>query len=123
MRATWPKVSESFALRGGDQSFFLGWRRIGFCRENRGKDWYWPMYSETKQLKPLGRQVITVMINGEKQEFEAGLTVADLLIQLNLNSQAIAVEINQQVRPRDSHRTTQIEAGDVLEIVTLVGGG
>ena len=67
--------------------------------------------------------MIAVTVNGEQHELEKGLTVADLLNHLNLNSAAIAVEINQQIKPRDTHQNTLIEVGDVVEIVTLVGGG
>ena len=67
--------------------------------------------------------MVEVTINGEKRLFEPGLTIADLLEKLQMNSLAIAVEINQQIQPRDTHHRTRIESGDVLEIVTLVGGG
>lgn len=67
--------------------------------------------------------MIEVTINGETRLFEPPLTIADLLAQLRMNSRAIAVEINQQIQPRDMHHQTIIQSGDVLEIVTLVGGG
>ncbi|MFK7769375.1 MAG: sulfur carrier protein ThiS [Mariniblastus sp.] len=67
--------------------------------------------------------MIEITINGEKKSFEKGLSIAQLLAKLELNSRAIAVEVNQELRPRDTHETTEINAGDVLEIVTLVGGG
>jgi thiamine biosynthesis protein ThiS len=47
--------------------------------------------------------VIEITVNGEKREFESGTTVAVLLDQLGLNTQAIAVEINQQISPREKH--------------------
>lgn len=67
--------------------------------------------------------VIEVTINGDKKSFSSGLSIAELLSELKLNSRAIAVEINQQIKPRDTHETTRIQDGDILEIVTLVGGG
>jgi sulfur carrier protein len=67
--------------------------------------------------------VVEVTINGEKRLFEPDLTIADLLAKLQMDSRAIAVEINQQIQPRNIHHQTRIESGDVLEIVTLVGGG
>jgi sulfur carrier protein len=67
--------------------------------------------------------VVEVTINGEKRLFEPDLTIADLLAKLQMDSRAIAVEINQQIQPRNTHHQTRIESGDVLEIVTLVGGG
>lgn len=67
--------------------------------------------------------MVEVTINGEKRLFKAGLTIAGLLANLQMNSRAVAVEINQQIQPRATHHQTLIESGDELEIVTLVGGG
>jgi sulfur carrier protein len=35
----------------------------------------------------------------------------------------VAVEINLEVVPRAQHRETVLNAGDRVEVVTLVGGG
>jgi sulfur carrier protein len=67
--------------------------------------------------------VIEIVINGETKSVEAGLSIANFLEQLNLTSPAVAVEVNQQIQPRDTHHQTVLQNGDVLEIVTLVGGG
>ena len=67
--------------------------------------------------------MIEVTINGKTQTVDSELTLAELLERLSLNSRAIAVEINKQLKPRNTHWQTVVEPGDVLEIVTLVGGG
>jgi|TARA_B110000467_G_scaffold81394_1_gene73435 sulfur carrier protein len=67
--------------------------------------------------------VIEVTINGKKQACEEGLTIVKLLDSLGMTSRAIAVEINQQIQPRDTHCLVEVNDGDILEIVTLVGGG
>ncbi|MDA7918545.1 sulfur carrier protein ThiS [Mariniblastus sp.] len=67
--------------------------------------------------------MINVTINGKKQPCGEGLTIAELLDSLGMNSRAIAVEINQQIQPRDTHCQVEVNDGDILEIVTLVGGG
>jgi sulfur carrier protein len=67
--------------------------------------------------------VIDVTINGKKQACDAGLTIVELLDSLGMTSRAIAVEINQQIQPRDTHCLVEVNDGDILEIVTLVGGG
>ncbi len=66
---------------------------------------------------------IEITVNGEPKCVPLETSVAELLEQLHLNSRALAVEINQQISPRDAHSETKIQSGDVLEIVTLVGGG
>ena len=66
---------------------------------------------------------INVIVNDEKIELPEGSTVSDLLKRLEIDSRALAVEVNQQIKPRNLHSVTVIAEGDVLEIVTLVGGG
>jgi len=67
--------------------------------------------------------VIEITINEQPRKVEPEISLAQLLIELKIVSPAIAVEVNQQLRPRDQFESTILKAGDVLEIVTLVGGG
>ena len=67
--------------------------------------------------------MIEITINEQPRNVEIGTTLAQLLAELEIVSPAIAVEVNQQLRPRDQFESTVLQAGDVLEIVTLVGGG
>lgn len=63
-----------------------------------------------------------LIINGQPQQSDAK-TVADLLDQLGLGKQPVAVEINRQVVPKREHTARTLHQGDVIEMVTLVGGG
>jgi thiamine biosynthesis protein ThiS len=49
--------------------------------------------------------------------------VADLLVELKVSPQHVAVEINRQLVPRRLHGETRLAEGDEMEVVTLVGGG
>ena len=69
------------------------------------------------------QNLIDIVVNGEQKSVEEGITIASFLKQLDISSPAVAVEVNQQIRPRDTHHQTFLHQGDVLEIVTLVGGG
>ncbi len=62
-------------------------------------------------------------VNGKEHQAEAGLTVRQLIESLGLGKAAVAVELNRQVIPRRQHESTPLHEGDVLELVTLVGGG
>ncbi|KYH31825.1 sulfur carrier protein ThiS [Neomoorella mulderi] len=62
-------------------------------------------------------------VNGEEREVAAGLTVAELLRQLGIESRYLALERNRQVVPRQDYATTVLEEGDELEIIRFVGGG
>ncbi len=66
---------------------------------------------------------MTITLNGEARDFPGPLTVADLLRHLGVRPEQVAVEVNRGIVPRARHRETAVEAGDVLEVVTLVGGG
>ncbi|MBL0921281.1 MAG: sulfur carrier protein ThiS [Phycisphaerales bacterium] len=52
-----------------------------------------------------------------------GPTVAELLERRGVRAAACAVEINQKLAPRRTHGEVRVREGDVVEIVTLVGGG
>ncbi len=64
-----------------------------------------------------------ITLNGERREIPGNLNVAGLLTHLGLRPEHVAVEINRDLVTRRRHAETPIAAGDVLEIVTLVGGG
>jgi sulfur carrier protein len=66
---------------------------------------------------------VTLTVNGEAKSVSEGLTLAQLVRELGLEKNPIAVELNRQVVPRDRHPATRLADGDRLEIVTLVGGG
>ncbi len=66
---------------------------------------------------------MTLTVNGEPRTVAEGLTLAQLVRDLGLERNPIAVELNLSVVPRDRHGETRLAEGDRLEIVTLVGGG
>jgi sulfur carrier protein len=67
--------------------------------------------------------MLHVEVNGEPVEVPAGCTVAGLLERLVLGRGPVAVERNHELVPGARHAETVLEAGDRLEVVTLVGGG
>lgn len=62
-------------------------------------------------------------VNGKNYETKSAENIAELLGELTMNPQLVAVEVNRQLVTRKYHGATQLNEGDVLEIVTLVGGG
>jgi len=62
-------------------------------------------------------------VNGETTKTNTGQSVRDLVVELGLGGRAVAVEVNKQLIPRKQHGHTCLQNGDVVEIVTLVGGG
>ena len=68
-------------------------------------------------------QEIKIQLNGDAKSLQSGVSIEELLIELDLNHAAVAVEVNQQVQTRDEFRSTHLCDGDVVEVVSLVGGG
>ncbi len=64
-----------------------------------------------------------VIVNGEEREVPTGTTIATLLIELKLDKMACAAEVNRRLIPKREHVTHELEEGDHIELVTLVGGG
>ena len=66
---------------------------------------------------------VTVTLNGEQREVRGGISVADLVRELELEPEQVAVELNRAIVRRPDRGGTPLRSGDVLEVVTLVGGG
>jgi sulfur carrier protein len=66
---------------------------------------------------------MTIQLNGQPREIEAGASVAKLLGDLGVTQPHVAVELNLEVVPRAQHGSTVLRNGDRVEVVTLVGGG
>ncbi len=62
-------------------------------------------------------------INGESRDFPEPLTVAGLLERLGYDRRRVAVEVNREIVPAARHAEQPLQAGDRVEVVTLVGGG
>ncbi len=67
--------------------------------------------------------MIEVQINGVAQQLPAGLSLAQLLIDLQLQERRLAIEYNLDVVPRSEYATVRLQQGDRLEIVHAIGGG
>lgn len=64
-----------------------------------------------------------IIVNGQSRQAAEGITIAQLLEELQLNDKPVAVEVNLRLTPKRQHAEHRLAAGDRLEIVTLVGGG
>ena len=63
-----------------------------------------------------------VKINGELLEKD-GKTVLEMLADMDINGQRVAVEINEEIVPKVKYGETELKDGDKVEVVRLVGGG
>ena len=67
--------------------------------------------------------MIALRVNGRDVELDSPTPLLAYLDELGVNSKAVAVELNGVIIDRDSYPTTLLNAGDVVEIVRMVGGG
>jgi sulfur carrier protein len=67
--------------------------------------------------------IMEITVNDQPRQVADGITIADLLEQLQLSGKPVAVEVNLSLVPKAKHAKHQLAQGDRLEIVTLVGGG
>ena len=63
-----------------------------------------------------------VKVNGELLDI-AGNTVSEYLNAFNYDTKRIVVEINEAIVPKLQYDNTVICDGDVVEVVSFVGGG
>lgn len=63
-----------------------------------------------------------VKINGTDYDI-AGMTLAAYLATTQYDPNRIAVERNDNVVPKAQYSTTVLKDGDVVEVVSFVGGG
>jgi sulfur carrier protein len=63
-----------------------------------------------------------VKINGELLDKD-GKTVSEILADMEINSQHVAVELNEMIVPKAEYSKTVLKDGDTVEVVRFVGGG
>jgi thiamine biosynthesis protein ThiS len=66
---------------------------------------------------------LQIKLNGEIHELAESCTLEDLVRELSLTPQRVAIELNQSVIRRDLWEQTILNEGDRVEIVHFVGGG
>ena len=64
-----------------------------------------------------------VTVNGEPRDLPESITVSELVSQLGLSQRRIAVEVNEDVIPREHYAAQRLCEGDSVEIVHFIGGG
>jgi sulfur carrier protein len=64
-----------------------------------------------------------VKINGKEAADVCGITVSQYLSANNYNPTHIVVELNEEILPKTEYDSTAIADGDVVEILSFMGGG
>lgn len=64
-----------------------------------------------------------IKVNGLERQIGPSITVAELLEELGLARNPVAVAVNREVVPRALHETKHLEEGDQVEVIQAVAGG
>ena len=62
-------------------------------------------------------------VNGTKKELQGVFSVKEYLEQNGYVISQIAVELNEEILPKTEYVSTVLKDGDVMEIVSFIGGG
>jgi len=65
-----------------------------------------------------------IVVNGVEEQWGVGVTVRGVVEGKGMNVEKVAVEVNRRlVRSAGGGYERELKEGDVVEIVTFVGGG
>ncbi len=64
-----------------------------------------------------------ITLNGEAYTLSGALSISNLLKELDLDIEKVAVERNTEVLPHSLYDHTKLSEGDMLEIIHFIGGG
>jgi len=67
--------------------------------------------------------MIQIILNGKSYNIKEKTNITSLLEILSLSKKKVAVEINEEVLPRDSYDKKILSSNDRVEIVNFIGGG
>jgi len=67
--------------------------------------------------------LVEILVNGESKRIRMGITVAELVEELGLIPDQLAVEYNLNIIKRVQWKEVTLTQGDQVEIVHFVGGG
>lgn len=69
------------------------------------------------------QEAIHIQVNGQARTWRSGATVADLLHDLDIRTERVAVELNLEILDRAVFGQRQLKNGDQVEILGFIGGG
>ena len=64
-----------------------------------------------------------IIVNGQTREFEADITLQEILKQLSLEGKVMAAAVNMNIVKQDEWESYVVHDGDKLELLDFVGGG
>ena len=66
---------------------------------------------------------VTVTLNGKPRKVPEGISLLELLKELDVQPSRVVIEHNREICRKDDFKTVKVHDGDELELVYFVGGG
>ncbi len=66
---------------------------------------------------------MNIIFNGKTRDIQDGISIQELLDQMQLDCMQVVVEHNNSIIPRQRLSETPLSKGDSLEVIHFVGGG
>ncbi len=64
-----------------------------------------------------------IKLNGKVRDVSDGATVRQLLDELRLQPERVAVQVNLDIVKRERYAETTLRPGDAVEVLTFMAGG
>ena len=64
-----------------------------------------------------------IILNGAAKQVPQQSSIKDLLAEIGVLGERVAIELNQAVVPKSEYASRQLQAADQIEIIQAVGGG
>lgn len=68
-------------------------------------------------------EALKIQVNGQPRHCPTGSTVGDLLRELEIKTERVAVELNLEILDRQDFDVRSLKPGDRVEILSFIGGG
>lgn len=68
-------------------------------------------------------EAVQIQVNGLPRDCRSGWTVGDLLRELDIKTERVAVELNLEILDRGDFELRSLKEGDRVEILSFIGGG
>ena len=66
---------------------------------------------------------MNITVNGDARAVDDGATIGSIVDSITHDRTRVAVERNLEIVPRATYDEAGVADGDIVEVVTLVGGG
>lgn len=66
---------------------------------------------------------LKIFVNGEPKQVKDVCSVQDLLTEMDITGQRLAVEVNEEIVSKSRHEDYSFSEDDKVEIVHAIGGG